>query len=176
VTKRRRAVAARGLPAEPPEGALRRRAFALNCLKVLAPGESNMNIQVAVLCDAATDDNGKLNLLGAFDTIYTQQLPAVHPQCSVALRVTFFSGDEGKHNLRFNFMDADGRSIMPNFPPLPVEVALPEDMHFGTRNFIVNIQQLKFENPGLYSIDIMLDDQPQTSIPLLVKHNPPASK
>ena len=41
-----------------------------------------MNIQVAVLCDAATDDNGKLNLLGAFDTIYTQQLPAVHPQCS----------------------------------------------------------------------------------------------
>ena len=35
-----------------------------------------MNIQVAVLCDAATDDNGKLNLLGAFDTIYTQQLPS----------------------------------------------------------------------------------------------------
>ena len=50
-----------------------------------------MNIQVAVLCDAATDDNGKLNLLGAFDTIYTQQLPAIHPQCSIALRVTFFS-------------------------------------------------------------------------------------
>jgi len=29
-----------------------------------------MNIQVAVLCDAATNDNEKLNLLGAFDTIY----------------------------------------------------------------------------------------------------------
>lgn len=176
MTDLRRAVAARRLPSAPHEGALRRRAFALNWLKVLVPGESNMNIQVAVLCDAATDDNGKLNLLGAFDTIYTQQLPAVHPQCSVALRVTFFSGDEGKHDLRFNFMDADGRSIMPNFPPLPVEVALPEDMHFGTRNFIVNIQQLKFENPGLYSIDIMLDGQSQTSIPLLVKHNPPAQK
>jgi hypothetical protein len=53
-------------------------------------------------------------------------------------------------------------------------VALPEDMHFGTRNFIVNLQQLKFDNPGLYSIDISLDDQPQASIPLLVRHNPPA--
>ena len=74
-----------------------------------------MNIQVAVLCDAATDDNGKLNLLGAFDTISTPQLPAVHPQCSVALRVTFFSADEGKHNLKFNFVDADGRSIMPDY-------------------------------------------------------------
>jgi len=62
---------------------------------------------------------------------------------------------------------------MRNFPPIPVEVTLPEDMHFGTRNFIVNIQQLKFDNPGLYSIDIRVDDQPQASIPLLVKHDPP---
>src|ERR1044071_3724767 len=135
-----------------------------------------MNIQVAVLCDAATDDNGKLNLLGAFDTICTQQLPAVHPQCSIALRVTFFSGDEGKHELRFNFVDADGRSIMPDFPPLPVDVVLPEDMHFGTRNFIVNLQQLKFDNPGLYSIDVSLDGQPQASIPMLVRSSaPPAT-
>ena len=132
-----------------------------------------MNIQVAVLCDAATDDNGKLNLLGAFDTIYTQQLPAIHPQCSIALRVTFFNGDEGKHNLQFNFVDADGHSIA-KFPPLPVEVTLPEDMHFGTRNFVVNLQQLKFDSTGLYSIDISLDDQPQASIPLLVRHLPPA--
>ena len=135
-----------------------------------------MNIQVAVLCDAATDDNGKLNLLGAFDTIYTSQLPAVHPQCSIALRVTFLSGDEGKHRLRLNFVDADGKSIMANFPEIPVEVVLPDDMHFGTRNFVANLQQLKFENPGLYSIDISMDGQPQASIPLLVKHTPPAPK
>jgi len=131
-----------------------------------------MNIQVAVLCDAATDDNGKLNLLGAFDTIYTQQLQAVHPQCSIALRVTFASADEGRHQLQVNFVDADGRSIA-QFPPIPVEVTLPDDMHFGTRNFIVNIQQLKFDHPGLYAIDIALDGRPQASIPLLVRHTPP---
>lgn len=136
-----------------------------------------MNIQTAVLCDAATDDNGKLNLLGAFDTIYARELPAIHPQCAVALRLTFFSGDEGKHTLRLNFVDADGRSIMPDFPPIPVEVALPDDMHFGTRNFIVNIQQLKFETSGLFSMDLSLDGQLQANIPLLVKHvlpQPPA--
>ncbi|SPE54244.1 conserved hypothetical protein [Verrucomicrobia bacterium] len=132
-----------------------------------------MNVQVSVLCDAATDDNGKLNLLGAFDTIYTQQLPAVHPQCTVALRLTFFSGDEGKHNLRLNFVDADGRSIMPNFPVIPVEFVLPEDLHFGTRNFIVNFQPLKLDKAGLYSIDISVDNRPQASIPLMVRHNPP---
>ena len=131
-----------------------------------------MNVQVAVLCDAATDDNGKLNLLGSFNTIYARELPAIHPQCAVALRVTFFSADEGNHKLRLNFIDADGRSIMPGID-IPVTVALPEDMHFGTRNFIVNIQQLKFEQPGLFSVDLSLDGQSQAGIPLLVKHVPP---
>ena len=134
-----------------------------------------MNIQVAVLCDAATDDNGKLNLLGAFDTIYTQHLPAVHPQCSIALRITFGHEDEGSHKLRLNFVDADGRSIMPSID-IPVQFQIPSDSHFGTRNFVVNIQQLKFEGPGLYSIDLSLDEQSQASIPLLVKHNPPPQR
>jgi hypothetical protein len=131
-----------------------------------------MNIQVAVLCDAATEDNGKLNLLGAFDTIYTPVLPAVHPQCSIALRITFSHEDEGERQLTLNFVDADGRAIMPSIP-IPVQVALPGDSHFGTRNFIVNIQQLKFEEPGLYSIDLTFEGKAQASIPLLVKHNPP---
>lgn len=133
-----------------------------------------MNIQVAVLCDAATDDNGKLNLLGAFDTIFTQQLPAYHPQCSVALRVTFGHEDEGPRQLTLTFVDADGRAIMPAIP-IQEKVVLPNDSHFGTRNFIVNIQQLKFEAPGLYSIDLAMDDKPQISIPLLVKYTPPAA-
>jgi hypothetical protein len=132
-----------------------------------------MNIQVAVLCDAATDDNGKLNLLGSFDTIYARELPAIHPQCAVALRVTFLAGDEGKRALKLSFVDADGRAIMPGID-IPVEVSLPEDMHFGTRNFIINIQQLKFETPGLFSVDLSLDGLQQASIPLLVKHVPPA--
>lgn len=131
-----------------------------------------MNIQTAVLCDAATDDNGKLNLLGAFDTIYARELPATHLQCAVALRVTFLAGDEGKRLLKLNFVDADGHAIMPPIE-IPVEVALPDDMHFGTRNFIINIQQLKFATPGLFSMDLSLDGQPQANIPLLVKHVPP---
>jgi hypothetical protein len=53
--------------------------------KEFVSDDAPMNIQVAVLCDAATDDNGKLNLLGAFDTIYTQQLPATHPQAEAHL-------------------------------------------------------------------------------------------
>jgi hypothetical protein len=132
-----------------------------------------MNIQVAVLCDAATEDHGKLNLLGAFDTIFARELPAAHPQCAVALRVTFSNAEEGAHELKLNLVDADGRALMPEFPPMPLKVALPGDMHFGTHNYIFNFQQLRFEHPGLYSMDVLFDGQVQASIPLLVRYIPP---
>ena len=55
-----------------------------------------MDIQIAALCDAATDSHGKLNILGTFDTINAGQMPAVHPQCSIALRLVFSKMEEGQ--------------------------------------------------------------------------------
>lgn len=127
-----------------------------------------MDIQIAVLCDAATDYNGKLNILGTFDTIMTHQLPAVHPQCSVALRIVFSRIEEGPHKVRTNFVDEDGRSVMPSID-LPVEVAFPQDGNFLSRNFIVNIQHMKFDKAGQYAIDVAIDGRHETSIPLQVK-------
>ena len=131
-----------------------------------------MEIQVAALCDAATDSIGKLNILGTFDTINAAQVPAVHPQCSIALRIIFQKIEEGRHKLKLNFVDEDGRLVMPSID-IPVEVSVPEDATFISRNFIVNIQQLKFGTPGLYAIVIALDGRQEGSIPLLVKLMPP---
>ena len=134
-----------------------------------------MTIQIAALCDAATDYAGKLNLLGTFDTIFAQKLPAQHPQCSVALRIVFERIEEGAHKLRMNFVDEDGKSIMPNID-VPVEVLVPADSHFVSRNFILNIQQLKFDKYGLYAIDIAIDGRQEISIPLGVKEMPAANQ
>jgi hypothetical protein len=131
-----------------------------------------MDIQIAILCDAATDNNGKLNILGTFDTICTAQLPAVHPQCSIALRMTFNKVEEGPHNVNLNFVDEDGHPLIPSLPSIPLEVVVPDDSIFVSRNFIVNIQHLKFDKPGLYSVDIAMDGRQVGSIPLLVKHLP----
>jgi hypothetical protein len=70
--------------------------------------------------------------------------------------------------LKLNFVNADGKSIMPPIE-IPVVVALPDDAHCVTRNFIVNIQGLKFPEAGLYSVDVRLNDKSQASIPLSVK-------
>jgi hypothetical protein len=130
-----------------------------------------MEIQIAALCDAATDYNGKLNLLGTFDTIYASQLPAVHMQCSIALRIVFNSIEEGPHKVRINFVDEDGKFVMPSID-MPIQITMPDGASFQSRNFIVNIHQLKFERPGLYAIDIALDGRMETRIPLQVKLAP----
>src|ERR1700743_3529294 len=127
-----------------------------------------MNIQTAVLCDAATDMNGRLNLLGAFDAIQTAQLPAIIPQCSIALRVTFNKVEEGSHKLRINFVDEDGKPIMQAIE-IPFSVVMPEDAYFITINYIVGLQQLRFLKAGLYSVDAAIDARQEASIPLVVK-------
>lgn len=127
-----------------------------------------MNLQIAVLCDAATDYAGKLNLLGTFDTIIVAGLPAVHPHCAVALRMVFDRTDEGKHLLRLCFVDEDGKPIMMPVE-IPFEVVIPSDAFQLCRNFIVNIQHLQFNREGHYAINVTLGDQVIATIPLQVK-------
>lgn len=134
-----------------------------------------MTIQIAVLCDAAADYSGKLNLLGTFDTIFSQQFPAAHPFCAIALRLSFEKAEEGRHQLGINVVDDDGKPIIPNQLQIPVEVVVPGDSTFISRNFVLNIQGLQFNQPGLYSIDVALDGRHQTSIPLAVKLMPKGS-
>ena len=134
-----------------------------------------MDIQVAVLCDAATDYKGKLNLLGTFNSVHTRELPANYPQCSIVLRVVFKVVEEGSHKLRINFVDEDGKFVMPSIE-LPFEVKVPENDSFAYRNFILNIQRLKFEKFGQHAVDIAIDGRQEASIPLEVKQIPGQGK
>lgn len=126
-----------------------------------------MEIQVATLCDSAMDYNGKLCVLGTFDTICSRGAPIVHPQCALALRVCFKSEDEGEHELAIRFIDADGKTLI---GPLQtrINVKLPNDGYFITRNIVINLQRLKFEEVGQYSIDVSADSKILTQIPLRV--------
>ncbi len=126
-----------------------------------------MDVQIAALCDNAVDYSGKLCLLGAFDTIMVKQLPAVHPLCSIALRMIFRDSDEGSHQLQVVLIDEDGRSLLPKIEPT-LDVRIPENSYFATVNLVFNLQGLKFEKTGQFSIDIHLDQRIVARIPLQV--------
>jgi hypothetical protein len=126
-----------------------------------------MEIQVATLCDSASDYNGKLCILGTFDTICSTGVPIVHPHCSLALRICFKPGDEGQHSVTVRFINDDGKPIMEPFRE-SIDIKLPNEAYFLTRNLILNFQRLTFASIGQFSIDVSVDDTMLARIPLRV--------
>ena len=130
-----------------------------------------MNIEAFLLCDAATDERGKLNVLGAFDTIFSKQMPAIHPACSVALRIRFEKVEEGEHRVRLQIIDLDGKPVSPKLEG-NITVRVPDNVDSSAVNLILNIQGQKFENYGKFNIHLAIDGVKESSLPLLVSKVP----
>src|SRR3989339_796238 len=127
-----------------------------------------MRVEVFVLCDAATSDaSGKFNILGAFDTLWVTKLPAVHPQCTVALRIRFEPHEGGEHDVRVNFIDEDGNHIIPSANG-KINVQFKGQQRAIAANLILNLQRLQLKSSGEYSIDLTIDSQGMARLPLFV--------
>ncbi len=126
-----------------------------------------MNIEVFVLCDAATDQQGKLNILGAFDHILAKEVPVRQPACTVAARVRFEKSADGEHSVKISIIDADGNPIGPK-PEGKIMVRVPDAIPSTTANLILNFQGIEFKQFGCYQIDLSIDETIQASLPLFV--------
>jgi hypothetical protein len=127
-----------------------------------------MQIEVFSLCDAATTESGKLNVLGAFDTLWVGKVPAVHPHCTVALRVRFHSSEGNEHNVSVKFIDEDGKHIVPATSGV-IKISYSEGQKTSSANLILNIQGLKIDKCGEYSIDLAIGGKSRASLPLFVR-------
>lgn len=131
-----------------------------------------MNIEAFLLCDCATDQQGKLNVLGAFENIFTKQIPALHPACAVAARIRFSQIERGSHKVKINIIDEDGKEVGPKIEgDITVNIGKGEDSTVA--NFILNIQGLKLENYGEYRIDLAIDGRQEGVLPFHVRQIPP---
>jgi hypothetical protein len=127
-----------------------------------------MNIEAFLLCDAATDQNGKLNVLGAFDNIFAKEIPTRHRACSIAARIRFSKSEAGDHTVKIFIIDADGNSIGPK-PEGGISVRIADDAPAVAVNLILNMQNLEFQQYGQYQIDLTIDGTVQASLPLHIR-------
>lgn len=130
-----------------------------------------MKVEVFCLCDAATDNRGKLNVLGTFDQIYSAKMPVVHPACAIALRMRFDKMEEGAHKVNIQLVDPDGHPV---FQPMEGEVhpRMAPEVDSVAVNLILNFQHVKFEAFADYQINLTIDDQSIASLPLRVRELP----
>lgn len=116
-----------------------------------------MHVEIAALCDAATDQGGKLNMLGVFDYIEAE-LPVVVPRCAAVFRVRYTRSEASEHSLEVSIVDVkDGSDlispIQSRLPFLPV----PEGLDSAAINLILNINRFRLERGGKFSIRFRID-------------------
>ncbi|MHC4159561.1 MAG: DUF6941 family protein [Planctomycetota bacterium] len=127
-----------------------------------------MNIDAFLLCDCATDQGGKLNVLGAFDSIFARKMPAVHRACAITARIRFEKIEEGEHQVRIDVVDEDGKAVLPRLDG-EISVKVGAEAGSAATNLILNLQRLEFERYGRYSINLAIDGRHVQSLPFSVR-------
>ncbi len=117
-----------------------------------------MKIELAAICDAATDQGGKLNMLGVFDYIEAE-LPVVIPRCSAVFRVRYNRSEATAHDLEMTITNTfDGKELTsPIRSSLEFRPVLP-GMDSSAVNLILNLNRMQFSKAGKYVLRFRIDE------------------
>ena len=130
-----------------------------------------MERQFAFVCDYAEQDN-KLHAVGiGWETIYTANIPCIHPvMCFVAgLRGTI--AEAGTKNVSLRLIDADGEDVIPPMHhQVPFEVKQPQ-LEANLR-VVLNLVNIQFKKYGPYAIHLVVQGNDMGSISFYVSEIP----
>lgn len=126
-----------------------------------------MVVEIFSICDAATDYSGRLNILGAFEGIAAITAPIARDRCSLAVRIRFQVEETGAHVMDVRFVDPAGALIAPKMEAT-FDVKIGAGRMSGAHNLVLNINRLLFPVFGNYEIQLWVDGEQRSSLPLLV--------
>jgi hypothetical protein len=126
-----------------------------------------MKTDLFVVCDAATVQSGKLNLLGTFDSITSKSLPVKLPSFAIAGIIRFNADEAGDHRVRIAICNADGQPIA---SPLDAKMrfSISEGRSSATQRFLCNVHNLMFDQFGDYTIQLAVDSIMLSDLPLFL--------
>ena len=127
-----------------------------------------MQVNLLVLCDAANvSREGKLNILGEFDSIHASAFPLTYPTMVLVLRMEAHPTESGDHRLKLRLLDADGQDVV---PPLEGEFSTGFPPFAGvpvrTAPIILQMHGVRFARPGHCSFELLVDGHHLRSLPL----------
>ncbi|CAN5127204.1 hypothetical protein BH18GEM1_BH18GEM1_15310 [soil metagenome] len=122
-----------------------------------------MDVTLAVCCDAANvSREGKLNLLGIFNSIHAAEFPCTHPHLALVLRVEAGLGEEGTHPIEIKLADEDGHEVFKVNGQLALQGAQPGRPM--TAQTIIDINNFQLPRAGTYAFEIFIDNRHARSV------------
>jgi hypothetical protein len=132
-------------------------------------------LDFAFLADAAEAEPGRkfYVLGGGVDSIGAQAYPVVHPHMSLLIRMLLHPTEaERPHTLEIRLIDSDGGELS----RLEGNFSANATTQLGREipmNLSLTMQNTRFERPGDYSIEILINNQHMKSLPLRLYVVPP---
>lgn len=132
-------------------------------------------LEFAFLADAAEAEPGRkfYVLGGGIDQIAGPAFPLVHPHMSLVMRFTVHPTElDRPHHLEVRMVDADGHELAKIEGDIQTGADAPPGREVAV-NMVINMANSRFENPGDYSLDIVMNNQYQKSLPIRVSQVTP---
>lgn len=126
-------------------------------------------LDFAFIADAAEAEPGRKIYVvgGGIDSIAAPAFPVVHPMMSLVMRIAVHHTEtERAHALEIRLIDADGGQLATISGQFQVGPPLPPPGRQIAINRVVNFFGTRFERPGDYSIEILINGQHMKSLPL----------
>jgi hypothetical protein len=115
-----------------------------------------MKLEVITLCDAAQIYEGKLSILGAFDSILAPELPFKLQQFSLAAKVRFTKDDKLNRKIKVE-IELPDKSIHERV--IRGEVSIGSVRESSSIPFVMNFVGFSFEQYGMHEVRFSLDDE-----------------
>ena len=128
-----------------------------------------MEVQLALLADGANvSREGKLNLLGIFDTIFARTFPVTHPQMQLVIRFGATADEAGStRQIEIHLVAGEGEVLLRLPGALTVQ---PRALGQAIRmDHVLSLNNVQFARPGRYRFDILVDGQVAAAVPLQVE-------
>jgi len=120
------------------------------------------DLQSSLLCDDVRQErNGKFILIGLFDAIGSPTFPLRYPRLCMVNR---WCSGQGSCTQTTRLLKPDRQSVLVQGKPIPVRLG----DEYATATNVELFLNVEFDQPGIYWIEILLDDRLKVSYPLRV--------
>lgn len=134
-----------------------------------------ISIPLALVADYANvSQEGKLNIMGIFDQIFADSVPALHPQMQLIVTIVADRGEADKdHSIMIELIDADNTSKLARIEGA-VRFGKPPSGEDIRINHILQLNNIAFTKYGEYSFKIHVDGKVIKSLPIKLAKTPTA--
>lgn len=132
-----------------------------------------MEVEIFTMSDYAQDNNGKLTIVGTFDTINVGSFPTTSPPCALAMRIRVGNSETGNHDLRIRCVDENNVEIPKLCLTGDFNVLPNQNSSYSGINIVLGLMPMKLERSGVLNFELYIDNEWARTIPLSVVQRQP---